>query len=217
MIPAAITTLFSIGSAIKSAGDAIKAVDTVVETVDKFTGSNKIDADEYIQSIVTSTVLKIKEARFETERSIERLRRTKKYIASGSMQRFIEQFSRVKPVEFSNNQPPEDVFVQQSELESMFENVNVNQEAARKFEAEGKQICSYLDEIKDRADQTNTRLLNLDNKLTNAVDEMEFVIERHGSDGAKLPNDAIEQLYHTFQIAKKINEIINTPLLSDGR
>ena len=109
----------------------------------------------------------------------------------------------------------EDVFVQSSELETMFENVNVNRETARKFEAEGKQICSYLDEIKDRADQTNTRLLNLDNKLTNAVDEMEFVIERHGSDGAKLPNDAIEQLYHTFQIAKKINEIFNTPLLSN--
>ena len=188
-----------------------------METVDKFTGSNKLDADEYIQRIVTGTVIKIKEARFETERSLERLRRTKRYIVSGSMKRFVEQFSRIKPVEFSNSSTPEDVFIQPSELESMFENVNVSQEAARKFEAEGKQICSYLDEIKDRADQTNTRLLNLDNKLTNAVDDMEFVIERHGSDGAKLPNDAIEQLYHTFQIAKKINEIINTPLLADVR
>ena len=96
----------------------------------------------------------------------------------------------------------------------MFDDVNINRDEAKKFEDEGKQICAYLDEIKDRADQTNARLLNLDSKLSNAVDDMEFAFERHGDDGKSLPNDAVEQMYHAFQIAKKINEIFNTPLLS---
>ena len=216
MIPVAISTLFSIGSAIKTAADALKTVDTVVETVDKYAGSDKLSADDYTLRVVTSTVIKIKEARFETERSLERLRRTKKYINSDSMQRFIDQFSRVNHIDFPQNAPHDNFFVQPSELESMFENVNLNRDTARKFETEGKQICSYLDEIKDRADQTNARLLTLDSKLSNAVDEMEFVIDRYGADGNKIPNDAMEKLYHALQIAKKIKTIVDTPLLSDG-
>lgn len=216
MIPAALSALLSIGSAIKTATEAIKTVDSVVDTVDKLT-SDKPDADDYALRLVTSTVIKIKEARFETERSLERYRRTKKYIASGSMKRFIEQFSRVKPVEFRHRDRFDGESIQQSEIESMLEKVKISRGEARKFEEEGRQICAYLDAIKDRADQTNNRLLTLDQKLSNAVDDMEFVLERYGADGSKLPREAMEQLYHAFQIAKKINGIIDTPLLeSDG-
>lgn len=214
-IPVALSTLFQIGSAIKTATEAIKTVDNVVDTVDKFTGSNKVGADDHINRIISNTIVKIKEARFETERSVERLRRTKKFIQSGSLKRFIEQFSRVKPVEFKHNDLSNHEILQPSEIESMFDDVNINRDGAKKFEDEGKQICAYLDEIKDRADQTNARLLNLDNKLSNAVDDMEFVFERHGDDGKSLPDAAVEQMYHAFQIAKKINEIFNTPLLSN--
>ena len=214
MIPAALSTLFTIGSAIKTATDAIKTVDNVVDTVDKLTGSEKLDADDYALRLLTVTVLKIKEARFETERSLERFRQTKKYILSGSMKRFIDQFSRVKDVGFEYRDLSGGEVVPASEIETMFENIKISRESARKFESEGKQICSYLDSIKDRADQTNNRLLTLDQKLSNAVDEMEFVIDRYGADGNKLPQDAMEKLYHALQIAKKINEIINTPLLS---
>ncbi len=132
------------------------------------------------------------------------------------MARFVEQFSRVKPVEFKHHARSADEVIQQSEIESMFENVKISRDEARKFQDEGKQICSYLDAIKDRTDQTNARLLSLENKLSSAVDDMEFVLERHGDDGSKLPNAAVEQMYHAFQIAKKINEIINTPLLADN-
>lgn len=212
-IPVALSTLFNIGSAIKTATEAIKTVDSVVETVDKFTGSSAT-TDEYVSRLMTGTLIKIREARFETERSLERLRRTKNHISSDTMARFIDQFSRVKPVEFKYTNYSGEEVIQQSEIESMLENIKISRDEARKFEAEGKQICSYLDAIKDRADQTNARLLSLENKLSNAVDEMEFVLERHGDDGSKLSDAAIEQMYHAFQIAKKINEIINTPLLS---
>ena len=61
MIPVALSTLFTIGSAIKTATDAIKTVDNVVDTVDKLTGSEKLDADDYALRLLTVTVLKIKD------------------------------------------------------------------------------------------------------------------------------------------------------------
>ena len=214
MIPAALSTLFTLGSAIKTATDAIKTVDNVVDTVDKLT-SDKSDADEYALRLLMNTVIKIREARFEAERSLEQFRQTKKYILSGSMKRFVEQFSRVKPVEFQYRDLSAGEFVQPSdELDAMLDG-KISRGEARKFEEEGRQICSYLDTIKARADQTNNRLTTLDRKLSDAVDEMEFLLERHGADGSKLPNDVMEQLYHALQIAKKINEIINTPLLAE--
>ena len=102
-----------------------------------------------------------------------------------------------------------------SKAEKALNDACSNMDMARKFEQEGKNICSTLNAIKARASQIDNLLDDLNERFDYEIDKLKNVIYFIGTDYRNYNEDARNTVMKSVQLAKTIKIVLDTSLLTE--
>ena len=102
-----------------------------------------------------------------------------------------------------------------SKAEKALNDARSNMDMARKFEQEGKNICSTLNAIKARASQIDNLLDDLNERFDYEIDKLKNVIYFFGTDYRNYNEDARNTVMKSAQLAKTIKIVLDTSLLTE--
>lgn len=102
-----------------------------------------------------------------------------------------------------------------SKAEKALNDARSNMDMARKFEQEGKNICTTLDGIKARANQIDNCLDDLNIRFYSAVDRMKDVLDFVGYDFRNYNEKAINIVMKSVNLAQTVKIVLDTSLLKE--
>ena len=104
-----------------------------------------------------------------------------------------------------------------SKAEKALNDARSNMDMARKFEQDGKNICSVLDAIKNKAYQVDYLLYDLNEKFDSEVSKLKNVVYDSGTNYLNYDNNARNTVMNSVNLAQVIKIIMDSPILKkDG-
>lgn len=102
-----------------------------------------------------------------------------------------------------------------SKAEKALNDARSNMDMARKFEQEGKNICTTLNGIKARANQIDNLLDDLNIKFYSAISEFNNVLDLVGYDFRNYNETERNTVMKSVQLAKTVKIVLDTSLLKE--
>lgn len=103
-----------------------------------------------------------------------------------------------------------------AKAEKALNDAKTNHDQARKFNQEGKNICSLLSAISKRSQQIEKLLVSLDRHFSSAVEELAGVIQHFGDDWNGYTKDEKFTVGKAAQLAKTVKVVLDTSLLREN-
>lgn len=101
-----------------------------------------------------------------------------------------------------------------SKAETALNDARSNRDKARKYEQEVRNLCSAMDAIKEKTNQIDDLLKELDSKFYSAISDMVSAIRYFGTDFSQFSQMAQNDVMKAAQLAKTIKTVIDTPLMN---
>lgn len=98
--------------------------------------------------------------------------------------------------------------------ETALNDARSNRDKARKYEQEVRNLCSAMDAIKEKTNQIDNLLHDLDEKFSPAVANMTNAIRYFGTDCSQFSQVAQNDVFKAAHLAKTIKTVIDTPLMN---
>lgn len=98
--------------------------------------------------------------------------------------------------------------------ETALNDARSNRDKARKYEQEVRNLCSAMDAIKEKTNQIDNLLHDLDEKFSPAVANMTNAIRYFGTDFSQFSTMAQDNVGIAMNLAKTIKKVIDTPLMN---
>lgn len=98
--------------------------------------------------------------------------------------------------------------------ETALNDARSNRDKARKYEQEVRNLCSAMDAIKEKTNQIDNLLRDLDEKFSPAISNMTNAIRYFGTDFSQFSQVAQNDVFKAAQLAKTIKTVIDTPLMN---
>ena len=155
---------------------------------------SEINRNHYQTYIDNGEIVKSCQA---TRESLIKLGNKKISIMKNNMKDFVDNFSRLKKVNFRNS-------VMLDELRDF----NLN------YEQDIKNLYSAMNETKGKSDTTHDLLVELDKRFGSAIDHMKNAIRYFGTDFSKFSQVAQNDVFKAAQLAQTIKKVIDTPLMN---
>ena len=89
-----------------------------------------------------------------------------------------------------------------------------NYDKAQKYEQEVRNLCTAMEALKDKAEQIDYLLYELDNRFSDAISDMINTIDDAGIDFSTFSSDEEDDIIRAAQLAQTIKVVIDTPLMN---
>ena len=89
-----------------------------------------------------------------------------------------------------------------------------NYDKAQKYEQEVRNLCTAMEALKDKAEQIDYLLYELDNRFSDAISDMINTIDDAGIDFSTFSSDEEDDIIRAAQLAQTIKVVIDTPLIN---
>jgi len=104
-----------------------------------------------------------------------------------------------------------------SKAETALNDARANRDKARKYEQEVRNLCTAMDAIKEKTNQIDNLLKELDGKFYSALTNMVSAVRYFGNDFSQFSSTAQNDVMTAAQLAQTIKKVIDTPLINqDG-